>query len=79
MSNALTPAFVSVPGADLGRYLAAVNGVAVLSADEERQLAQRYFLEQDVDPTCVSWCILPAATTVMACPWPTWSRKATSA
>jgi RNA polymerase sigma-32 factor len=49
MSNALTPAFVSVPGADLGRYLAAVNGVAVLSADEERQLAQRYFLEQDVD------------------------------
>jgi RNA polymerase sigma-32 factor len=49
MTNALSPAFVSVPGADLGRYLAAVNGVSVLSADQERQLAQRYFLEQDVD------------------------------
>ncbi|CBL45511.1 RNA polymerase sigma factor [gamma proteobacterium HdN1] len=49
MSKALAPAFVAVPGADLNRYLSAVNSVAILSADEERALAERYYYNEDVD------------------------------
>jgi RNA polymerase sigma-32 factor len=38
-----------VPGHDLGAYITAVNRIAILSADEERELANRYFYQQDLD------------------------------
>ncbi len=44
----LTPA-LAVPGVNLGSYIQAVNHVAVLSAEEEKSLAERFFFEQDLD------------------------------
>ncbi|MFZ9585740.1 MAG: hypothetical protein ACO280_12415, partial [Pseudohongiellaceae bacterium] len=35
-----------VPGHDLGAYVTAVNRFAILSAEEERKLANRYFYQQ---------------------------------
>jgi RNA polymerase sigma-32 factor len=40
---------LAVPGHDLDAYIHAVNNVPVLSADEERALAERLFYEDDVD------------------------------
>jgi RNA polymerase sigma-32 factor len=38
-----------VPGHDLGAYVTAVNRVAILSAEEERELAHEYFYNQNLD------------------------------
>jgi len=38
-----------VPGHDLGAYVTAVNRIAILTADEERELAKQYFYQQDLD------------------------------
>jgi len=38
-----------VPGHDLGSYVAAVNRITILSAEEERELAKRYYYQQDLD------------------------------
>jgi len=38
-----------VPGHDLGAYVTAVNRIAILSADEERELAHRYYYQEDLD------------------------------
>ncbi len=38
-----------VPGHDLGAYVTAVNRIAILIADEERELAKQYFYQQDLD------------------------------
>ena len=38
-----------VPGHDLGAYVTAVNRIAILSAEEERELANRYYYQQDLD------------------------------
>jgi len=38
-----------VPGHDLGAYVTAVNRIAILSAEEERELANKYFYQQDLD------------------------------
>lgn len=38
-----------VPGSDLGAYVTSVNRIAILTADEERELANRYFYQQDLD------------------------------
>ena len=46
---ALVPAALAVPGVNLGSYMATVNSIPVLSADEERALAERYFHHDDVD------------------------------
>lgn len=48
MTGALTPV-IAVPGVNLGAYVQAVNGIAILSAEEERALAERLFYEQDLD------------------------------
>ncbi len=40
---------MTVPGVNLGAYMSTVNSVAVLSAEEERALAERYYYEEDLD------------------------------
>jgi RNA polymerase sigma-32 factor len=48
-SRGLVPVTLTAPGANLGAYIANVNQVAILSADEERDLAERYFYEEDLE------------------------------
>src|SRR5690606_20981818 len=38
-----------VPGRDLGAYITAVNGIAILSAEEEMELAKQYYYEENLD------------------------------
>jgi RNA polymerase sigma-32 factor len=38
-----------VPGRDLGAYITAVNSIAILSAEEERELANQYYYQQDLE------------------------------
>ncbi len=38
-----------VPGRDLGAYITAVNGIAILTAEEEAGLAKGYYYEQNLD------------------------------
>lgn len=38
-----------VPGRDLNAYITAVNGIAVLSAEEEQELARQYYYEDNLD------------------------------
>lgn len=49
MKNALQPAMITAPGANIEAYLQAVGGVAILSPEQERELSERYFYEEDVD------------------------------
>lgn len=50
MTKELQPlSIATVPGVNLEAYVQTVNSVAVLSADEERKLAERLFYEGDVD------------------------------
>ena len=45
----MMPVALSVPGANLGAYMTTVNSIPVLTAEEERVLAERYVNENDVD------------------------------
>jgi RNA polymerase sigma-32 factor len=47
--KALQPIAVTVPGVNLGSYIQAVNSVSVLTAEEERALAERFHFEEDLD------------------------------
>ena len=38
-----------VPGHDLGAYVTAVNRIAILSAEEERELANQYYYQENLD------------------------------
>ena len=38
-----------VPGRDLNAYITAVNGIAVLTAEEEHELANQYYYEDNLD------------------------------
>lgn len=38
-----------VPGRDLNAYITAVNSFAILTADEEQELARKYFYDEDLD------------------------------
>ncbi|MDR2214202.1 MAG: RNA polymerase sigma factor RpoH [Pseudomonadales bacterium] len=38
-----------VPGRDLGAYITAVNGIAMLSAEEEQALAREYYYHENLD------------------------------
>jgi len=49
MSNALQPAFVTAPGVNLEAYVQSVQTVPVLSAEEEKTLAEKLFFDGDVD------------------------------
>ncbi len=48
-NNQLVPVALSVPGVNLGSYITTVNSIPVLSAEDERALAERYFADEDVD------------------------------
>lgn len=47
--QALVPVVLSVPGANLGAYMTTVHSIPVLTAEEERALAERYFNDEDVE------------------------------
>ena len=38
-----------VPGRDLSAYITSVNGIAILTSDEEKELANQYYYEENVD------------------------------
>jgi RNA polymerase sigma-32 factor len=38
-----------VPGRDLGAYITAVNNIAILSAEEEHELANQYYYKENLD------------------------------
>lgn len=46
---ALQPLAVGIPGANLGSYIQSVSSIPVLTADEERSLAERLHYDQDLD------------------------------
>ncbi len=48
-NNQLVPVSLAVPGVNLGSYITTVNSIPVLSAEDERALAERYFEDEDVD------------------------------
>ncbi|MCJ8170568.1 RNA polymerase sigma factor RpoH [Atopomonas sediminilitoris] len=49
MTTALQPVYNLVPGANLEAYVSTVNSIALLSAEQERELADRLYYEQDLD------------------------------
>lgn len=49
MSRQLQVAPILTPGSDLNAYMQTVNTIAVLTADQEKQLAEAFFYEQDLD------------------------------
>ncbi|MYM63712.1 RNA polymerase sigma factor RpoH [Pseudomaricurvus sp. HS19] len=49
MGTSLQPVGVLAPGANLNAYVQAVNGFAVLSAEEEKQLAEDLYYHEDLE------------------------------
>lgn len=49
MSKALQPAMIAVPGVNLEAYLQGVSSIPMLSAEQERDLAERLYYDEDVD------------------------------
>ena len=49
MGTSLQPVGVLAPGANLNAYIQAVNGFAVLSAEEEKQLAEELYYHENVE------------------------------
>ena len=49
MSKALQHAMIAVPGNNLDSYLQSVNSIPMLSADEERDLAERLYFDGDLE------------------------------
>lgn len=49
MGTALKPMEMLAPVGNIESYFQAVNGIAVLSAEEEKALAERYIQEEDLD------------------------------
>ncbi|BFM13881.1 RNA polymerase sigma factor RpoH [Maricurvus nonylphenolicus] len=49
MGTSLQPVDVLAPGANLNAYMQAVNGFAVLSAEEEKQLAEDLYYRENLD------------------------------
>lgn len=48
-SNQLMPLSLSAPGVNLGAYMSTVNQIPILTAEQEKELADRYFYDQDLD------------------------------
>lgn len=48
-SNQLMPLSLSAPGVNLGAYISTVNHIPILTAEQEKELADRYFYDQDLD------------------------------
>ena len=49
MSKSLQPAGMLSPGENLASYMQAVNAIPILSADEEKALAERLYYDNDLD------------------------------
>ena len=49
MSSSLQVAQLMVPGRNLDAYMQAVGNIAVLTAEEERQLAEKLYYDEDLD------------------------------
>ncbi|MCV6615579.1 MAG: RNA polymerase sigma factor RpoH [Cellvibrionaceae bacterium] len=49
MSTALQPAGMLSPGANLGAYMQAVNSISVLTAEEEKSLAEDLYYHENLD------------------------------
>ena len=49
MNTELQPAIAMVPGSDVNSYLQAIGGVAVLSVEQEREIAERLYYENDLE------------------------------
>ena len=48
-SNQLMPLSLSAPGVNLGAYISTVNQIPILTAEREKELAERYYYDQDLD------------------------------
>ena len=48
-SNQLMPLSLSAPGVNLGAYISTVNQIPILTAGQEKELAERYYYDQDLD------------------------------
>ncbi len=48
-SKQLMPLSLSAPGANLGAYISTVNQIPILTAEQEKELADRYYYDQDLD------------------------------
>ncbi|MBD1230088.1 RNA polymerase sigma factor RpoH [Acinetobacter seifertii] len=48
-SNQLMPLSLSAPGVNLGAYISTVNQIPILTAEQEKRLAERYYYDQDLD------------------------------
>ena len=49
MVHALQPALVTAPGVNLESYMQTVQGIPVLTAEEEKSLAEKLYFEDDLD------------------------------
>ncbi len=49
MTTSLQPVYALAPGANLEAYVQAVNSIPLLSAEQERELAESLFYHQDLD------------------------------
>ena len=49
MSTSLQPVHALVPGANLEAYVHAVNGIPLLTPEQERELAESLFYKQDLE------------------------------
>ena len=47
--NQMMPLSLSAPGVNLGAYISTVNQIPILSAEQEKELAERYYYDQDLD------------------------------
>ena len=47
--NQLMPLSLSAPGVTLGAYISTVNQIPILTAEQEKELAERYYYDQDLD------------------------------
>ena len=48
-SKQLMPLSLSAPGVNLGAYISTVNQIPILTAEQEKELADRYYYDQDLD------------------------------
>ncbi|MGH1402119.1 MAG: RNA polymerase sigma factor RpoH [Acinetobacter tandoii] len=48
-SNQLMPLSLSAPGVNLGAYISTVNQIPILTAEQEKELAERYYYDQDLE------------------------------
>ena len=47
--NQLMPLSLSAPGVNLGAYISTVNQIPILTAEQEKELAERYYYDQDLE------------------------------